>query len=150
MEAIFQTWFLLILFTFPFYNLGFPTTTLTLERAFPLNKRVELNELRLRDKARHGRILQKQQEESFNSVIDFSVYGSSDPELFGLYFTRVKIGSPPREFHVQIDTGSDVLWVACDSCANCPKSTGLNIQLGFFDPYSSSSAAVIPCSTDVI
>ncbi|KAI3883106.1 hypothetical protein MKX03_012506 [Papaver bracteatum] len=147
MAAVFQTWFLLILFTFPFHNLlGFPTT-LTLERAFPLNKRVELNELRVRDKARHGRILQ-QQEESLNSVINFNVYGSSDPELFGLYFTRVKIGSPPREFHVQIDTGSDVLWVACDSCDNCPKSTGLDIQLGFFDPYSSSSAAVIPCSSD--
>lgn len=44
-----------------------------------------------------------------------------------LYFTRIKLGSPPREFNVQIDTGSDILWVTCSSCNNCPKTSGLGV-----------------------
>ncbi|XP_057954768.1 aspartic proteinase 36-like isoform X2 [Malania oleifera] len=63
-----------------------------------------------------------------------------------LYFTRVPLGSPPREFYVQIDTGSDVLWVSCSSCNGCPQSSGLQIQLNYFDPGSSSTAALVSCS----
>lgn len=45
-----------------------------------------------------------------------------------LYFTKVKLGSPPTEFNVQIDTGSDILWVTCGSCSNCPRSSGLGVS----------------------
>lgn len=45
-----------------------------------------------------------------------------------LYFTRVKLGSPPKEYFVQIDTGSDILWVACSPCTGCPSSSGLNVR----------------------
>lgn len=45
-----------------------------------------------------------------------------------LYFTKVKLGSPPTEFNVQIDTGSDILWVTCSSCSNCPRSSGLGVS----------------------
>lgn len=45
-----------------------------------------------------------------------------------LYFTKVKLGSPPTEFNVQIDTGSDILWVTCSSCSNCPHSSGLGVS----------------------
>ena len=48
--------------------------------------------------------------------------------LLRLYFTKVKLGSPPREFNVQIDTGSDVLWVCCNSCNNCPRTSGLGVN----------------------
>jgi hypothetical protein len=48
---------------------------------------------------------------------------------YRLYYTTVQLGSPPREFHVQIDTGSDVLWVSCSSCTGCPQSTGLKVSL---------------------
>ncbi|OVA17904.1 Peptidase A1 [Macleaya cordata] len=122
---------------------GFPAT-LTLERGFPTNQGVELSELRIRDQARHGRILQ-----SAIGVVDFPVQGSSDPYTVGLYFTRVKLGSPPKEFYVQIDTGSDILWVNCNSCNGCPKSSGLGVELEFFDPSSSSSAAPISCSDEI-
>ncbi|KAF5471026.1 hypothetical protein F2P56_011503 [Juglans regia] len=120
---------------------GFPAA-LKLERAFPTGQRVELSQLRARDMARHGRMLQS----SSNGVVDFLVEGTYDPYIVGLYFTKVHLGNPPREFYVQIDTGSDVLWVSCSSCNGCPETSGLQIQLDFFDPRSSSTASLISCS----
>ncbi|KAL2328526.1 hypothetical protein Fmac_021953 [Flemingia macrophylla] len=115
--------------------------TLPLERAFPSNQRVELSQLRAWDSLRHRRMLQ-----STYYVVDFPVKGSFDPLQFGLYFTKVKLGTPPREFYVQIDTGSDVLWVSCGSCNGCPQTSGLQIQLNYFDPGSSSTSSLISCS----
>ena len=51
-----------------------------------------------------------------------------DFEMIRLYFTKVRLGSPPREFNVQIDTGSDTLWVTCSSCTDCPQSSGLGVK----------------------
>lgn len=119
---------------------GFPTT-LTLERAIPESHMLELCQLRARDRVRHGRLLQ-----SLGGVVNFPVSGTFDPFLVGLYYTKLQLGSPPREFHVQIDTGSDVLWVSCGSCNGCPENSGLHIQLNFFDPGSSSTSSVISCS----
>lgn len=55
---------------------GLPGSFLPLERAIPLNQRVELAALKARDRVRHGRILQ-------GGVIDFSVQGTSDPYFVG-------------------------------------------------------------------
>ncbi|XP_048492243.1 aspartic proteinase 36 isoform X2 [Beta vulgaris subsp. vulgaris] len=119
----------------------FPTT-LNLHRAIPLKERVELSQLRAHDRARHGRVLQ-----SVNGVVDFPVSGTFNPYRVGLYYTKVQLGNPAQEFNVQIDTGSDVLWVGCTGCSGCPGTTGLqDIQLNAFNPSSSSSASVIPCS----
>jgi len=49
-----------------------------------------------------------------------------------LYFTKVQLGTPPVEFYVQIDTGSDVLWVSCSSCSGCPQTSGLQVNAVFF------------------
>ncbi|CAM8959940.1 unnamed protein product [Rhodiola kirilowii] len=97
---------------------------LKLERAFPVdnnNGTVELSYLKSRDKVSHGRRL-----DSVDGVVDFPVDGV-DPYLVGLYFTRVQLGTPPKEFYVQIDTGSDVLWVTCAGCTGCPRTSGLNL-----------------------
>ncbi|XP_028789633.1 aspartic proteinase-like protein 2 [Neltuma alba] len=118
---------------------------LPLERAIPLSRRVELEALRARDRARHARML----EGVADGVVDFSVKGISDPSTIGLYYTKVKLGSPPREFNVQIDTGSDILWVNCNTCGDCPQSSQLEIQLNFFDTASSSTSALISCSDPV-
>ncbi|KAF9597565.1 hypothetical protein IFM89_019883 [Coptis chinensis] len=126
---------------------GFPAT-LTLERSFH-NGAVELNQLKDYDRLRHGRMLQTSIVNNNNGVIDFPVDGSSDPFTVGLYFTRVKLGSPAKEFYVQIDTGSDILWVTCDSCQGCPKSSGLGIQLEFYNPQSSGSASLVSCADSV-
>lgn len=103
---------------------------------------VELNQLRDRDRVRHGRILQQKP----SGVVDFDVEGTYDPFVVGLYYTKVQLGTPPKEFYVQIDTGSDVLWVSCNSCNGCPTSTGLQIKLELFDPSGSSTASPLSCS----
>ncbi|XP_019443419.1 PREDICTED: aspartic proteinase-like protein 2 isoform X2 [Lupinus angustifolius] len=113
-------------------------TSLTLKRAFP-NHGMNLSQLRAMDMKRHGRILQA-------SVVNFPVYGTADPIAAGLYYTSVHLGSPPREFHVTIDTGSDMSWVNCVSCNGCPQTSNLRIKLNYFDPESSSTSSVIPCS----
>ncbi|RDX99715.1 Polyadenylate-binding protein 7, partial [Mucuna pruriens] len=124
---------------------GLAGTLLPLERAIPLNQRVELEALRARDRARHGRILQG----GVSGIVDFSVQGTSDPYFAGLYFTKVKLGSPAKEFYVQIDTGSDILWLNCITCSNCPQSSGLGIELNFFDTAGSSSAALVSCTDPI-
>ncbi|KAK9912904.1 hypothetical protein M0R45_036737 [Rubus argutus] len=116
---------------------SFPAT-LTLERAFPSNHKVQMSQLRARDRVRHGRML--------SGVVDFPVGGTFNPYLVGLYFTSVNLGTPAIEFYVQIDTGSDVLWVGCNSCSGCPQSSGLKIQLHSFDPMTSTTASVVSCS----
>ncbi|XP_052175385.1 aspartic proteinase 36-like [Diospyros lotus] len=121
---------------------GLSAGVLTLERAFPANQRVELEELRARDRARHARILQG----VVGGAVNFAVSGTSDPYLLGLYYTKIKLGSPPKEFNVQIDTGSDTLWVNCNTCADCPRSSGLGIELNFFDAASSTTASSVSCS----
>ncbi|XP_022932566.1 aspartic proteinase-like protein 2 isoform X1 [Cucurbita moschata] len=124
---------------------GFPVQRLSLQRAFPSSRSIELETLRARDRLRHARILQG----VVSGVVDFSVEGSSDPLLVGLYFTKVKLGTPPKEFTVQIDTGSDILWVNCNSCNGCPRASGLGIQLNFFDASNSSSSSLVSCSDPI-
>ncbi|XP_071690647.1 aspartic proteinase 36-like isoform X2 [Rutidosis leptorrhynchoides] len=123
----------------------YPARVLTLSRAFPANKTVEIEILKSRDRVRHARILQ-----DFNGgVVDFDVFGTSDPYYGGLYFAKVKLGSPPKEFNVQIDTGSDILWVTCSSCSDCPETSGFGTSLHFFDVASSSSASIVSCSDSI-
>ncbi|KAM0022845.1 putative nepenthesin [Helianthus debilis subsp. tardiflorus] len=114
---------------------------LTLERAFPLNHRVELSQLRHRDSLRHHRILQQQ-----SGVIDFTLKGTYDPLRVGLYYTKVQLGSPAKDYYLQIDTGSDVLWVGCTPCDGCPTSSSLQIPMEFYDPSSSSTSHAISCA----
>ncbi|KAL2934859.1 Aspartic proteinase-like protein 2 [Bienertia sinuspersici] len=121
----------------------FPASVLKVERVFPVNEKVELEVIRARDAQRHARILQS------SGVVDFAVQGTSDPYLVGLYFTRVRLGTPPREYNVQIDTGSDILWVNCNSCKDCPRMSGLGVDLNFYDTISSSTANLVSCSDPI-
>ncbi|KAL9318946.1 hypothetical protein ACSQ67_015463 [Phaseolus vulgaris] len=116
---------------------------LPLERSIPLSHREEVAALRARDRARHARML--------SGIVDLAVQGTSDPNSvgYGLYYTKVKMGTPPKEFNVQIDTGSDILWVNCNTCSNCPQSSELGIELNFFDTVGSSTAALVPCSDPI-
>lgn len=56
---------------------GFPAA-LKLERAVPANHEMEISQLKARDRARHGRLLQ-----SLGGVIDFPVDGTFDPFVVG-------------------------------------------------------------------
>ncbi|XP_057818727.1 aspartic proteinase 36 isoform X1 [Cryptomeria japonica] len=93
--------------------------------------------LKAHDRGRHSRML--------NSVVAFPLGGSSDPFIAGLYYTKVVLGTPPRAYYVQIDTGSDVLWVNCRPCNACPVTSGLGITLNFFDTQGSSTTSPLPC-----
>ncbi|KAF7805662.1 aspartic proteinase-like protein 2 [Senna tora] len=120
--------------------------SLTLERAFPTsNNGMKLRGLRALDNARHRRLLNQ----FSNPDADFPLAGTYDPYVIGLYYTKVRLGSPPRDFHVQIDTGSDALWVSCVSCSGCPKKTTLNVNLTSFDPETSSSSSMVSCSEEI-
>ncbi|KAL9252184.1 Aspartic proteinase 36-like protein [Drosera capensis] len=102
--------------------------SLALHRSFPNDERVDFGQLRARDRIRHGRLLQ-----SIDGIVGFPLAGSYDPYTVGLYYTQVSMGTPAQVFHVQIDTGSDVLW----------------IQLNAFDPSSSSTATIVSCSSSL-
>ncbi|KAK6930588.1 Xylanase inhibitor, C-terminal [Dillenia turbinata] len=138
---------LLILSLFVQQLLGSLPLSLNLERSFPVKQRLNLSEVRARDEARHARILLEGG--LFGGVVEFSVGGIYDPNIAGLYYTKIKLGSPPKEFTVQIDTGSDILWVTCYSCSNCPRSSGLGIKLNSFDPGSSSTVSFVSCSDQI-
>ncbi|KAH9606743.1 hypothetical protein KSS87_009526 [Heliosperma pusillum] len=99
-------------------------------------ERKTIKELRAHDQHRHGRFL---------ATIDLPLGGNGQPSDAGLYFTKIQLGNPPTDYHVQVDTGSDVLWVNCAGCNNCPKKSGLGIKLNLYDPKSSSTANLINC-----
>ncbi|KAK1431459.1 hypothetical protein QVD17_07918 [Tagetes erecta] len=98
-----------------------------------------LNEYMEHDTFRHRRIL---------SGADLPIGGDNSPMSAALYFTKIRIGSPPRDYHVQVDTGSDLLWVNCAGCTTCPKKSGLGIPLSLYDPELSTSSKTIMCEQD--
>uniref|UniRef100_A0A0D6R307 Peptidase A1 domain-containing protein n=1 Tax=Araucaria cunninghamii TaxID=56994 RepID=A0A0D6R307_ARACU len=89
------------------------------------------------DFRRHGRIL--------SSTIDIPIGGTADPNVAGLYYAQLGIGSPVKQYYVQVDTGSDILWVNCVPCYKCPKKSGLGVKLTLYNPDDSSSSALIGC-----
>ncbi|GAB4855869.1 hypothetical protein Ancab_024508 [Ancistrocladus abbreviatus] len=99
-------------------------------------KPLSLSELKAHDDRRHGRML---------SAIDLPLGGDSNPGDTGLYFTKIRIGIPSKDHHVQVDTGSDILWVSCAGCDKCPTKSDLGIELTLYDPKGSSSAKMVGC-----
>ncbi|PWA50602.1 Aspartic peptidase [Artemisia annua] len=135
---------LLLFITLLFVGVTPTPTSYTLERAFPVKHDIPISKLRERDIIRHGRLLQQS---GGGDVFDFPLEGDSDPYHIGIiYYTKVQLGTPPRDYHVQIDTGSNVLWVNCKSCNGCPTSSRLHIPVEFYDSSSSSTSSLITCS----
>lgn len=69
----------------------------------------------------------------------------------GLYYTTLRVGTPPQEFRVIVDSGSDLTWVKCRyRCRHCPKvvAKGLKDRRRVFKADKSSSFAITPCSSD--
>ncbi|GER28832.1 eukaryotic aspartyl protease family protein [Striga asiatica] len=98
-----------------------------------------LGELRAHDARRHGRML---------AALDFPLGGDGSPTGAALYFTKVTIGTPPVDYHVQVDTGSDILWVNCQNCQRCPAKSDLKISLKRYDLSASSTGELISCDDD--
>ncbi|KAK6137832.1 hypothetical protein DH2020_028435 [Rehmannia glutinosa] len=98
-----------------------------------------LRELRAHDSRRHGRML---------AAVDFQLGGDGSPTNTALYYTKITIGSPPVDYHVQIDTGSDILWVNCKNCDKCPTKSDLHISLHQYDLKASSTGKTVTCDQD--
>ncbi|KAL6658235.1 hypothetical protein ACP70R_003821 [Stipagrostis hirtigluma subsp. patula] len=60
----------------------------------------------------------------------------------GDYVITVGIGTPPRFFSVELDTGSDLSWVQCEPCKGCYEQ-----QDPLFDPARSSTFSAVPCGS---
>ncbi|KAF1879164.1 hypothetical protein Lal_00047836 [Lupinus albus] len=98
-----------------------------------------LTEIISHDVRRRGRFL---------SAVDLNLGGNGLPTNTGLYFTKLEIGSPPKDYYVQVDTGSDILWVNCVNCINCPKRSSIGIELTLYDPKDSKTSDLVYCDQE--
>uniref|UniRef100_A0A2P2KCC7 Aspartic proteinase Asp1 n=1 Tax=Rhizophora mucronata TaxID=61149 RepID=A0A2P2KCC7_RHIMU len=96
-----------------------------------------LSALKAHDALRHRRIL---------SAVDLPLGGNGHPADAGLYFAKIGLGNPSNEYYVQVDTGSDILWVNCANCKRCPTKSDLGVKLTLYDPKSSDSSSMIYCN----
>ncbi|KAK8704309.1 hypothetical protein V6N13_047936 [Hibiscus sabdariffa] len=65
---------------------------------------------------------------SFGSSVYLPVSGNVHP--IGSYSVTVVIGNPPKQFQLDIDTGSDFAWVQCDPCEGCTLPPDRRYKLG--------------------
>ncbi|XP_042383819.1 aspartyl protease 25-like [Zingiber officinale] len=57
------------------------------------------------------------------------------------YVLRAKLGSPPQQLLLAVDTGADVAWAPCSPCASCPAAASQ------FLPANSSTYTPLSCSS---
>ncbi|KAM7484516.1 hypothetical protein LguiA_000525 [Lonicera macranthoides] len=57
----------------------------------------------------------------------------------GQYFVDLRLGTPPQNFLLVVDTGSDLVWVTCSACRNCsarsPTTALFARHSSTFSPY---------------
>ncbi|GLT75650.1 hypothetical protein SLA2020_473550 [Shorea laevis] len=98
-----------------------------------------LSSMMAHDVRRRGRLL---------SAVDLEMGGNGNPSDAGLYFAKIGLGTPPKDYYVQVDTGSDILWVNSIECDNCPKKNDIGVELTLYDPRSSSTSSYVYCDQD--
>ncbi|KAI3970222.1 hypothetical protein MKW92_052709 [Papaver armeniacum] len=98
-----------------------------------------LKDLTGHDKNRHGRLL---------AAIDIPLGGDGKATGTGLYYTKLAIGTPPQDYFLHVDTGSDILWVNCVNCFPfCAINTDIDdLTLKRYNPKNSSTSGLVPCS----
>ncbi|XP_010551158.1 PREDICTED: protein ASPARTIC PROTEASE IN GUARD CELL 1-like [Tarenaya hassleriana] len=60
----------------------------------------------------------------------------------GEYFSRIGVGTPPKDMFMVLDTGSDVNWIQCQPCSDCYQQSD-----PVFNPSSSSSYSSLSCAS---
>ncbi|KAI3871398.1 hypothetical protein MKW98_024567 [Papaver atlanticum] len=69
-----------------------------------------------------------------------------------LHYASVSLGTPSITYLVALDTGTNLLWLPCDVCANCaPVATSLigEKDLEVYSSKSSLTSKVVPCSSSL-
>ncbi|KAI0492736.1 hypothetical protein KFK09_027012 [Dendrobium nobile] len=130
--------FLLLCFI-SFFDLGSGTGVFRVQRKY--TDRTHIADLRAHDVRRHGRFLSS----GAAGAIDIPLGGIGVPTETGLYYAEIEIGTPSKSYYVQVDTGSDILWLNCITCKHCPKKSDLGIKLTLYDLNSSSSGNIVSC-----
>ncbi|XP_024395932.1 aspartyl protease APCB1 isoform X2 [Physcomitrium patens] len=75
-----------------------------------------------------------------NHSVRFHVGGNIYPD--GLYYMALLLGSPPKLYFLDMDTGSDLTWAQCDApCRNC--------AIGPHGLYNPKKAKVVDCHLPV-
>ncbi|XP_038690226.1 aspartic proteinase 39-like isoform X2 [Tripterygium wilfordii] len=97
-----------------------------------------LSTLKAHDSRRQLRIL---------SGVDLPLGGSGRPDGVGLYYAKIGIGTPSKDYYVQVDTGSDLMWVNCIQCKGCPTSSSLGIELTLYNIKASSTGQLVSCES---
>ncbi|KAJ9701327.1 hypothetical protein PVL29_006601 [Vitis rotundifolia] len=95
--------------------------------------------LKAHDNSRQLRIL---------AGVDLPLGGTGRPEAVGLYYAKIGIGTPARDYYVQVDTGSDIMWVNCIQCNECPKKSSLGMALTLYDIKESLTGKLVSCDQD--
>ncbi|KAJ0606156.1 putative nepenthesin [Helianthus annuus] len=75
-------------------------------------------------------------------------YQSCKPSFCSLYYARIGIGAPPKEYYVQVDTGSDIMWIKCIGCSECPKRGYHGLELSLYDLEDSFTGKLVTCSSE--
>jgi hypothetical protein len=98
-----------------------------------------LTQLKAHDSRRQLRIL---------AGVDLPLGGSGRPDAVGLYYAKIGIGTPPKDYYMQVDTGSDIMWVNCIQCTECPKRSSLGIDLTLYNIEDSETGKLVPCNQE--
>ncbi|RYR60190.1 hypothetical protein Ahy_A04g017259 isoform B [Arachis hypogaea] len=80
--------------------------------------------------------------------VDLPLGGSGRPDAVGLYYAKIGIGTPSKDYYLQVDTGSDIMWVNCIQCKECPSRSNLGMDLTLYDINESSSGKLVPCDQE--
>ncbi|KAA8531368.1 hypothetical protein F0562_006077 [Nyssa sinensis] len=80
--------------------------------------------------------------------VDIPLGGTGRPDAVGLYYAKIGIGTPPKDYYVQVDTGSDIMWVNCIQCGECPKRGYHGLELTLYDPMDSLTGKLISCDQE--
>ncbi|KAG5231904.1 aspartyl protease family protein [Salix suchowensis] len=98
-----------------------------------------LSDLKAHDDQRQLRIL---------AGVDLPLGGIGRPDILGLYYAKIGIGTPTKDYYVQVDTGSDIMWVNCIQCRECPKTSSLGIDLTLYNINESDTGKLVPCDQE--
>ncbi|XP_074287122.1 aspartic proteinase 36 [Silene latifolia] len=79
------------------------------------------------------------------SNVDLPLGGTGRPDSSGLYYAKIGLGTPPKSYYMQVDTGSDITWVNCIECTECPKRGYHGIDLTLYDPKESLTSKKVTC-----